>query len=489
MPKKSGIDAIIKKFTAVGNGLVSLMSGLLAAVLVLYSGYVLYDTMYTRIQAESAWDLMQYRPEIIDDGSVPLSGSALAAINEDYRAWLTLYDTQIDYPVMQGANDLYYASHDVYKKSSLTGAIYLAAANSPDFSDSYNLIYGHHMDGNVMFGTLDHYTDETYLKAHRDGVIVTREQVFDIKVFAVMLTDAYATELYAPGGDQIADVLTFLREGIGEATVWFDNEAAEDAARIVALSTCESAETDGRLVVFARMDPRESSPAVPSSGTETPPGNTGQAGVSTPSENTAQVEAGISSGNTEQTEAGTSSGSTAQTELITDTEEAAEEEYAELKDAQTPLASFFNRFQPTGGSFGERVWALLNLICLLITLYLLLPLLHLKAKFRRKKQMQSANEQYGEGGYGKTSENEKEVYKIKPFVRRFRTGMVLEILVCVAAVIIFILTEDMRLPMVLIDRWTPLMIVLLLICWILDVRLIRYRSKEDNDGKNGGSGA
>ena len=31
--------------------------------------------------------------------------------------------------------------------------------------------------------------------------------------------------------------------------------------------------------------------------------------------------------------------------------------------------------------------------------------------------------------------------------------------------------------MVLIDRWTPLMILLLTICWTIDVRLVRYRSK------------
>lgn len=45
----------------------------------------------------------------------------------------------------------------------------------------------------------------------------------------------------------------------------------------------------------------------------------------------------------------------------------------------------------------------------------------------------------------------------------------------VLALIAFILTEDMRLPMVLIDKWTPPMIVLMLIVWVLDVRLIRYR--------------
>ena len=35
----------------------------------------------------------------------------------------------------------------------------------------------------------------------------------------------------------------------------------------------------------------------------------------------------------------------------------------------------------------------------------------------------------------------------------------------------------MRLPMVLIDKWTPLMLILLAICWIIDIRLARYREK------------
>ena len=51
--------------------------------------------------------------------------------------------------------------------------------------------------------------------------------------------------------------------------------------------------------------------------------------------------------------------------------------------------------------------------------------------------------------------------------------------------IAFILTEDMRLPMVLIDRWTPLMIALMLLCWTTDVWLVRYRDsmKADEEEK------
>ena len=38
-------------------------------------------------------------------------------------------------------------------------------------------------------------------------------------------------------------------------------------------------------------------------------------------------------------------------------------------------------------------------------------------------------------------------------------------------------------PMVLIDRWTPLMLIILIVCWIVDVRLMRYREKVQADGE------
>ena len=49
------------------------------------------------------------------------------------------------------------------------------------------------------------------------------------------------------------------------------------------------------------------------------------------------------------------------------------------------------------------------------------------------------------------------------------------------ALIAFILTEDMRLPMVLFDQWTPMMAALLLLCWIIDIRLMRYRDQEPKE--------
>ena len=61
----------------------------------------------------------------------------------------------------------------------------------------------------------------------------------------------------------------------------------------------------------------------------------------------------------------------------------------------------------------------------------------------------------------------------------------IEIVLSVLALICFILTEDMRLPMILVDKWTPLMLIFLIAVYILDVALVRYREKKaDEDAED-----
>ena len=266
---KGTVDAVLLVFRA-GNALVSLLSGLLASVLILYSGYVLYDSFATEYGAyNSSWELLQYKPQVA--GEEPSEGAeTLAAINRDYRAWLTVYETTIDYPVVQGENDLYYASLDVYRNTSLTGAIYLAAGNSGDFSDSYNVVYGHHMDNGAMFGSLDRFTDGNYFRAHRQGTVVTGDRVYDLTLFAVITTDAYESRIYTPGNraEEVKAFLTGDRSGdagLGTKVLVYDGTVAQSAAKIIALSTCADAATNGRLVVLARMTEHEFEAPAPDS--------------------------------------------------------------------------------------------------------------------------------------------------------------------------------------------------------------------------------
>ena len=263
-----------------GSAAVSVASGVLATAMIAYSGYVLYDTFDTEQRAyNSSVELMQYKPEVVSNNGEPTDGKeTLASINKDYRGWLTLNDTNVDYPVVQGPDDLYYASYDVYQNVSLTGAIYLAAGNNRTGSDTYNLIYGHHMDNGAMFGSLDRYRDGGFRSSHRVGTLVTESGVYDLMLFAVAETDAYESQIYTVG-NRAGEVKAFLTgdrsgdAGLGTRVLYYDRETAAQADRIVALSTCDSAETYGRLVVFFRMIPRvqpTDTPAPTEGSAETP---------------------------------------------------------------------------------------------------------------------------------------------------------------------------------------------------------------------------
>ena len=530
--QKSVVSAVLSHVAQAGSGIVSLLSGLLAAFLILYSGFVLYDTFYTQDQAfGNTWELLQYRPEIIEDGAVPLDGTEmLAQINEDYRAWLTIYDTYIDYPVMQGENETYYASHDIYGNSSLTGAIYLSAGNAPDFSDNYNLIYGHHMDNQAMFGCLDNFINTDYFENHREAIIVTSDKVYDVQIFASISTDAYESMIYTTGGDRDLDEIYSYIE---EHAYQFDPSVLEGATKIVAMSTCADATTSGRLVVFGVMTERDMEPDDPTP--DNPPIDPNDPTAENPYDPTPdnpdnpdeptpdnpQIEGNPPTVNPDNPDLNPDN-----PDIEVNPGVDVIEPGITIDDEQTPLAQFIARFNPTGDVHRGHAWALVNLIALIVTIYLFLPLLHLRAKYGRRKMMNQVNDakielRNLEQFYAHQQEDKERIdrqaledrmtraekrkakknavpidmdaaisekefdtaveelyYRLKKFTRRSRTGYLLELVTSVVALIAFILTEDMRLPMVLIDKWTPLMLILLAICWIIDIRLARYRGKE-----------
>ena len=108
-------------------------------------------------------------------------------------------------------------------------------------------------------------------------------------------------------------------------------------------------------------------------------------------------------------------------------------------------------------------WALINLICAIITAILCLIMLIRYFGKRREE-----DEETGE---------ETEI-KRKGLIR------LLSLIPAIAAIIIFILTEDMTLPMQLVDKWTLLMVVILIIQIIVAIFAKKKKDEEEGDEAN-----
>ena len=172
--------------------------------------------------------------------------AAASPISSDMVAWLTIDDTNIDYPVMQADDNIKYLNTDPYGKYSLTGSIFLDSRNSPDFSDDYSLIYGHHMEYGKMFGALDEFLDESYLRKHSRGeLLIGRDgsKKLKLRIFASMKAKASDNAVFNVNAGGIKDFI--------------DNNSSvkisEPKGRIVALSTCSDSDSVTRVVVFCYL--------------------------------------------------------------------------------------------------------------------------------------------------------------------------------------------------------------------------------------------
>ena len=125
-------------------------------------------------------------------------------LTKDYIAWLTVDDTKIDYPIMQGTTNTAYLNRDPYGKFSLSGSIFLDSRNKNDFSDSYSVVYGHHMANNLMFGALDEFYDKKFWQEHQTGTIELKDgTILKLDIFACLKTDANNEAIFNPQGSQL----------------------------------------------------------------------------------------------------------------------------------------------------------------------------------------------------------------------------------------------------------------------------------------------
>lgn len=202
-------------------------------------GYSVFDTWMIYNHAQDT-DLLKYKPHVFVS-DVEVSNVFL----ENEVAWLTVDDTQIDYPVMQGKDNSEYLNKDPYGEYSLAGSLFLDVRNHADFSDEYSLIYGHHMEHGIMFGALDAFLDEDYFNAHRTGSLTFSDgSTLEIRFFACLEADASVPEIFAPNTGY--DAMSYIRSN---ALIW----NRPDGETLLALSTCKFPETADRIIVVGSL--------------------------------------------------------------------------------------------------------------------------------------------------------------------------------------------------------------------------------------------
>ena len=176
----------------------------------------------------------------------------LKEINDDTIGWITVNNTNINYPVVQAEDNDYYLKRDYFKNKNRHGWIFMDYRNDSNNLSKNTIIYGHNLANQKMFGTLRYALNSSWYKKSNNQIITfntvkqnMRFQIFSI--YKVPVTTDYLQVTF-PSDSSYLDFIKMITE----RSIYDFNEEVTANDKILTLSTCSNGH-DQRLVVHAKL--------------------------------------------------------------------------------------------------------------------------------------------------------------------------------------------------------------------------------------------
>lgn len=170
---------------------------------------------------------------------------------EDYRGWIKIDNTNINYPIVQGKDNSFYLDKDINKNYLSSGSIFMNYLNH-GFNDENTVLFGHHMRNKTMFAQLKKYKEKEFFYGNNDIEIeVENDKVLKYKVFSAYVTDAKDNYIKTNFDDK--DQYKEFLEDIKNKSQYKSDIDVNENDKIITLSTCSYEFNDARMVVHGKL--------------------------------------------------------------------------------------------------------------------------------------------------------------------------------------------------------------------------------------------
>ena len=207
--------------------------------------------------------LREYSPDVESEQSGlkkykfnPDDYEKLFSVNSDLKCWITIPNTQVNYPVVQTKDNDYYLSHNFEKQENEGGAIFIAAENRIPLEERNTIFHGHHMKDGSMFASLNKYKEPEFLEANNKIYISTKYEVYEYEIFSVYVEKA-SSKPYNYSFQSDEEYVNYLKTLNQNSYTRIDTNEFSKDDKIITLSTCSYEVDDGRLLVHARLIAKE----------------------------------------------------------------------------------------------------------------------------------------------------------------------------------------------------------------------------------------
>jgi sortase B len=250
----------VKRFAFLGAILLLAAAGCYCAYRY-YQSEVLPEKQLDEAEERQSALFEKAKPKInaSDDGSLPADLLAEAeTVNSAVAGWITIPDTNIDYPVCQAEDNEFYLRNgfDGQDNHGL-GCPFLDYRCDADFSGFNSIVYAHHVSQRRMFADISLYKSESFFQAHRTGQLVLHDTVHTVQFFAYLNVYATAPAYHAVfiSEREKHDYLEYIAEEADYCTYSAEElaEKTEDL-HLLLLSTCTYEFQDARGILVGMIE-------------------------------------------------------------------------------------------------------------------------------------------------------------------------------------------------------------------------------------------
>lgn len=223
-------------------------------IIFLLSAYKLIEKHISNKKANEVYsELQEIKENLTENNEESLEEEVLdlSYINEDYRGWITIENTNIDYPILQGEDNDYYLSRDINKEYLKSGSIFLDYRNN-NFDDKNTVIYGHSMRNGTMFGQLKYFKESGALDENKYIYILSPEgKTLKYEIFSVYTSDI--NDNYIETSFNSDEEYKEFLDKICEKSLFPVNIDISTEDKILTLSTCSYEYENARTVIHGKL--------------------------------------------------------------------------------------------------------------------------------------------------------------------------------------------------------------------------------------------
>ncbi len=202
--------------------------------------FILFLSIYSLYDSYQMYDGSKISEEIKLYSPIDMKNK-----NKNIIGWIKIDNTIIDYPILQGKNNIDYLTLNYNNEYSSSGSIFLDYRNNRYFKDDFSIIYGHNMSYKAMFSELKYYKDEKYFNTHNKGKIYLKDSTYDINIILYKEVNEdddipYNLHLYKNNNNKrILNVLMNKNKKID---------------KLLILSTCKKGQKNKRVILLCELN-------------------------------------------------------------------------------------------------------------------------------------------------------------------------------------------------------------------------------------------